>query len=435
MLYQELIRRKRDGLELTEDEVRALVRGITDGSLGDAQLGAFAMAVVLRGMTLRERVALTLAMRDSGQVMSWDRGPVLDKHSTGGIGDNVSLMLAPALAACGAVVPMISGRGLGHTGGTLDKLSAIPGYNAAPDATLLRRVVQDAGCAIIGQTGDLAPADRRFYATRDVTATVESLDLICASILSKKLAAGLDALVLDVKVGTGAFMTDLSDARALGRTLVDVANGAGTKTAALITDMNAPLAPAAGNALEVRVAVDFLTGAARDQRLWDVTCALGAEGLVQASLAGDVTEGRACIEAAFTSGRAAEVFGRMVAALGGPVDLLERPAAYLGEATVICDVTAPDDGYIAAFDARAIGLAVIELGGGRRQPTDRIDISVGFDTISGLGTQVAKGTPIARVHARSEADANQAIAAYQAACTIRPTAPSATALIVEVLRG
>jgi thymidine phosphorylase len=429
MLYQELIRLKRDGKTLTQAQIRALVAGITDGSLGDAQLGAFAMAVVLRGMDLSERVALTLAMRDSGQVLRWDRGPVLDKHSTGGIGDNVSLMLAPALAACGAVVPMISGRGLGHTGGTLDKLSAIPGYDVAPDPTRLRRVVQDVGCAIIGQTGDLAPADRRFYATRDVTATVESLDLICASILSKKLAAGLDALVLDVKVGSGAFMADMAQAQALARALVDVANGAGTRTVALITDMNAPLAPAAGNALEVQVALDFLTGQARDAQLWEVTCALGAEGLVQAGLALDIAQGRAQIEAAFDTGRAAEAFARMVSALGGPADVLERPRGWLGEAPVITDVPALDAGFITGFDARAIGLAVIELGGGRRQPTDRIDTSVGFDQIVGLGTQVARGAPLARVHARTEDDAASAIAAYQAACQIGPAAPNLRPMI------
>ena len=422
MLYQELIRRKRDGRPLGHDEITALVQGMTDGSLGDAQLGAFAMAVVLNGMNLAERVALTEAMRDSGDVLHWDNGPVLDKHSTGGIGDTVSLMLAPVLAACGAVVPMISGRGLGHTGGTLDKLEAIPGYNTAPDLPLLRKVVGDVGCAIIGQTGQLAPADKRFYAVRDVTATVESLDLITASILSKKLAAGLDALVLDVKCGNGAFMADLVQADALAQALVAVANGAGCRTTALISDMNTPLGPAAGNALEVAVALDFLTGRAVPQRLWDVTCALGGEGLVLAGLAADATQGRSMIEKAFHSGRAAERFGHMVAALGGPHDLMDAPRQYMPKAPATVECLAQQDGVICGHDTRAIGLAVIELGGGRRQPTDRIDPRVGFSDILPQGAKVARGTVIARVHAADAASAQSGAEAFQGACQIGASA-------------
>ena len=424
MLYQELIRRKRDGQRLTPTEIAALVQGMTDGTLGDAQLGAFAMAVVLNGMELTERVALTEAMRDSGDVLQWDSGPVLDKHSTGGIGDTVSLMLAPALAVCGAVVPMISGRGLGHTGGTLDKLEAIPGYNTTPDLPLLRQVIGMTGCAIIGQTGQLAPADRRFYAVRDVTATVESLDLITASILSKKLAAGLDALVLDVKCGNGAFMTDLAEAKALARALVDVANGAGCRTSALITDMNTPLGPAAGNALELSVALNFLTGRAVPPRLWDVTCALGAEGLVLAGLAPDAAQGRKMIEDAFHSGRAAACFGQMVAALGGPHDLLENPTTYLSPAPASVEVAAPHDGVIMGHDTRAIGLAVIELGGGRRQPTDKIDPRVGFSDILPEGTPVTRGDTLARVHAADDAAARAAAQSFLAACQIGGAAPA-----------
>ncbi len=430
MLYQELIRRKRDGQALEAAEIRALVSGITTGDLGDAQLGAFAMAVVLRGMNLAERVALTEAMRDSGDVLSWDRGPVIDKHSTGGIGDNVSLMLAPALAACGAVVPMISGRGLGHTGGTLDKLDAIPGYDTAPDGVMLQRVVRDIGCAIIGQTGSLAPADKRFYAVRDVTATVESLDLITASILSKKLAAGLDGLVLDVKCGNGAFMADFTQAEALARALVEVANGAGCHTVALITDMNAPLAPSAGNAVEVQDAVDFLTGARQFPRLWDVTCALGGEALVLAGLAESFAAGAAMMEAALRSGRAAERFGQMVAALGGPVDFIDQPAAHLPQAPILRAIPAPRDGVISGYATRDIGLAVIELGGGRRQPTDRIDPSVGFSEILPEGQTVTKGTALAYIHATTEAQADRAEAAFLAACQIADTAPD-RALIVH----
>ncbi len=432
MLYQELIRRKRDGETLQAEEIAALVAGITSGDLGDAQLGAFAMAVVLKGMDLSERVALTEAMRDSGEVLAWDQGPVLDKHSTGGIGDTVSLMLAPALAACGAVVPMISGRGLGHTGGTLDKLESIPGYNATPEAGRLRKLVAEVGCAIIGQTGELAPADRRFYAVRDVTATVESLDLITASILSKKLAAGLDALVLDVKCGNGAFMADPASAEALARALVDVANGAGCRTVALLTDMNAPLAPAAGNALEVQVALDFLRGEARDTRLWEVTCALGAEGLLQAGLYSALDEARTAVEQAFTSGAALERFARMVAGLGGPSDLIERAAAHLPAAPMIRDIPAPQAGVIVGYQTSAIGLSVIGLGGGRRQPSDRIDPRVGFSDILPEGTSVAQGDPIARVHAADAEAAERAAREFVAACEIGEAAKARPLILKRI---
>jgi thymidine phosphorylase len=351
-------------------------------------------------MDVGERVALTLAMRDSGEVLAWDLpGPVVDKHSSGGVGDNVSLMLAPALAACGAYVPMISGRGLGHTGGTLDKFDAIPGYATQPDAGTLRRVVAEVGCAVIGQTAEIAPADRRLYAIRDVTATVESIDLITASILSKKLAAGLDALILDVKVGSGAFMATLEEARALARSLVDVANGAGCLTRALITDMNEPLATAAGNALEMANAVRFLRGEEIDGRLWDVTVALGAEALAQAGLAADVADGAEQVREAFRSGRAAERFDRMVAALGGPSDFLENMDGHLRRASIMADVPAGRPGYVAAIDGRALGLAVVELGGGRRRAADRIDHGVGFVGLVGLGARVEADVPIARLPA------------------------------------
>ena len=297
MLTQEIIRRKRDRQALSADEIGAMIGGIAGGSVSEGQAAAFAMAVFFNGMSAEECVCLTEAMRDSGTVLTWpelgDMGPVVDKHSTGGVGDNVSLMLAPMLAAAGACVPMISGRGLGHTGGTLDKLDSIPGYASQPGIDLFRQTVRDAGCAIIGQTEDLAPADRRLYAIRDVTATVESIPLITASILSKKLAAGLDALVLDVKTGSGAFMTDEDDAIALARSLVDTANGAGLKTSALITDIDEPLADAAGNAVEVLSAVDYLTGAKRDPRLHEVVLALGAELLRLSSLAADAAGRRA----------------------------------------------------------------------------------------------------------------------------------------------
>src|SRR5829696_6939821 len=313
MLAPEVIRKKRDGATLSTDEIAFLVGGITDGGLSDAQVGALAMAFFLRGLEPEERLTLTTAMRDSGSVLEWDLDkPVVDKHSTGGVGDKVSLMLAPVLAACGAAVPMISGRGLGHTGGTLDKLDSIPGYTSTPATEVIRRVVRDAGCAIVGQTADLAPADRRLYAVRDATGTVESIPLIVASILSKKLAEGLDALVLDVKSGSGAFMAAREDAEALARALVEVAKGAGVNTVALITDMNEVLGTTAGNAVEVREAVDHLTGASREPRLHEVTVALAAAALVQARLAPDEESARDKVQAVLDDGSAAERFGAMV---------------------------------------------------------------------------------------------------------------------------
>ena len=390
MLPQEIIARKRDGGTLTPKQIRFMVAGLAEGTIGEGQVAAFAMAVLLRGMTVEERVTLTLAMRDSGTVLAWELpGPVVDKHSTGGVGDNVSLMLAPALAACGAYVPMISGRGLGHTGGTLDKLEAIPGYVTRPDTGTFRRVVAEVGCAIIGQTADIAPADRRLYAIRDVTGTVESIDLITASILSKKLAAGLDALVLDVKAGTGAFMATLDDALALAASLTEVANRAGCRTRALVTDMNEPLATAAGNALEVANAARFLRGDIVDSRLWDVTVALGAELLVLGGIAPDEAEGADRMRLAFESGAAAERFDRMVAALGGPAGFLDRFEAHLAGAPVIADVPAGRDGFVAAIDTRGLGLAVVELGGGRRRASDAIDPAVGLESLIGLGAAAA----------------------------------------------
>ncbi|WP_313519266.1 thymidine phosphorylase, partial [Pseudomonas sp.] len=312
-LPQEVIRRKRDGKVLSEADIQRFVAGITDFSISEGQAAAFAMAVLLKGMNVEERIALATAMRDSGRVLSWNLpGPVVDKHSTGGIGDLVSLPLAPLLAACGCYVPMISGRGLGHTGGTLDKLDSIPGYDSQPSMARLHEVVAKVGCAIIGQTNDLAPADKRLYAIRDVTATVESIDLIVASILSKKLAAGLDVLLIDVKVGNGAFMAEADDALALAESIVAVANGAGVRTRALITDMSQPLARSAGNALEVEEAIALLRGEVRSQRLWDVTLALAEQTLLCAGLASSAELAREQLLAAWHSGAALERFAQMV---------------------------------------------------------------------------------------------------------------------------
>jgi thymidine phosphorylase len=422
-LPQEVIARKRDGEALTPGEIENFIAGFADGAVSHAQAAAFAMAVFFRDMNLTERVALTEAMRDSGTVLDWSGldGPVVDKHSTGGVGDNVSLMLAPILAACGVYVPMISGRGLGHTGGTLDKFDSIPGYATSPDNELFRRVVKETGCAVIGQTADLAPADKLLYAIRDVTATVESIPLITASILSKKLAAGLGALILDVKTGSGAFMPTLERSRSLAESLVNVANGAGLKTGALITDMNEPLASAAGNALEMRNAVDFLTGRHRDQRLLEVTLALSAAALELTGFKGDA--GKAS-EEALSSGKATERFGKMVALLGGPKDFVERLDAHLSPAPIVREIIAPGPGVVAAIDTRAVGMAVVALGGGRRLPTDSIDHAVGFSGLVGLGAKVEVQTPLATVHARDESTAADATRRLLAAYAIGDTAPA-----------
>ena len=416
LLPQEIIVKKRDGAALSEPEIGDFITGLTAGTVSHAQAAAFAMAVFFRDMTLAERVALTTAMRDSGTVLDWSDldGPTVDKHSTGGVGDNVSLMLAPILAACGVYVPMISGRGLGHTGGTLDKFDSIPGYQTQPDNELFRKVTKQAGCAIIGQTADLAPADKILYSIRDVTGTVESIPLITASILSKKLAAGLDALILDVKTGSGAFMPTREKSRALAQSLVDVANGAGTKTAALISDMNEPLATAAGNALEVRNAVEFLTGAHRDPRLLEVTLALSAAALELTGYSGNA---RHAVHAALSSGHALERFSTMVALLGGPSDFAEKMDGHLKPAPIIRDIPAASAGIVAEIDTRAVGMAVVALGGGRRRPSDKIDHAVGFDRLQGLGAKVEAGAPLARIHARDEASlrdaASRLIAAYR----------------------
>ena len=426
----------RDGHGLSPEASRWFAAGLASGEVSDAQAGAFAMAVFLNGLNAPDRVGLTCAMRDSGQVMQWDMpGPVVDKHSTGGIGDSVSLLLAPALAACGAYVPMISGRGLGHTGGTLDKLESIPGYRATPDPEKLRRVVQEVGCAIVGATDDLAPADRRLYGIRDISGTVESLDLITASILSKKLAAGLEVLVLDVKVGSGAFMKTLPKARALARALVDTANGAGCKTSALITDMSQPLGHSAGNALEVLEVMETLTMGAVNEALWDVTAALGGEVLALAGLAPDLDAGAAMIDAALESGRAAERFGQMVTALGGPADFVERYPDRLPSAPVIRPVLSPREGFIEAIDAEALGHIVVRLGGGRLTGADRINPSVGLSGLAAIGEELEEGEPFALVHAATPEAAEAAVAAVQAAYRIAEEPPEEPALILERIGG
>ncbi|SON54203.1 Thymidine phosphorylase [Hartmannibacter diazotrophicus] len=437
MLPQEIIRRKRDGETLGAAEIAFLVGGLIQGTVSREQIAAFAMAVFFRGMSRDERVALTLAMRDSGTVLDWSDlpGPALDKHSSGGIGDTVSLMLAPAVAACGGFVPMISGRGLGHTGGTLDKLDAIPGYASQPDSKTFRKVVREVGCAIIGQTEDLAPADKRIYAIRDVTGTVESIDLITASILSKKLAAGLTGLVLDVKCGSGAFMAGMDDARGLAESLVSVAVGAGLPTTALITDMNEPLGSSAGNALEVRLAIDFLTRPESHPRLREVTVELGAEMLVLGQLQPDLAAARDAIGVAFSSGRAAEIFARMVAGLGGPSDLMERPDLHLASAPVTKPAFPERPGIVQAIATREIGVAVVAMKGGRTNPDDAIDPSVGFSELAGLGASVGPDRPLGLVHAATEADAERAVLALRQAYMTKEDASVERSAILEKIGG
>ncbi len=425
LLPQEFIRQKRDNHPLSSEDIAKFVQGLADDTISEGQAAAFAMAVFFRGMTPDEAVALTRAMRDSGTVIDWSKenldGPLVDKHSTGGVGDNVSLMLAPMLAACGAYVPMISGRGLGHTGGTLDKLDSIPGYRSQPDLSQFAHTVRAAGCAIIGQTDDLAPADRRLYAIRDITATVESVPLITASILSKKLAAGLDALVLDVKTGSGAFMSDIEEARTLASSLVEVANGAGLATSALITDMNAPLAPVAGNAVEVAYAVDYLTGSIRNERLHRINLALGAELLISTGLAKDTGDANKQLDDSLASGRAAERFDAMVAALGGPPGFVDNYQSDLPDAPIQVPVIAAETGTVASIDTRAIGIAVIELGGGRRRASDEIDHAVGLTNLASPGDVVDQDRPLATVHARIADDVGRVDEIIQKAFTIGTT--------------
>ena len=437
-LPQEIIRKKRDGKKLTKEEINFFVKGIADNSISEGQIGAFAMAVYFNDMEMDERVALAMGMRDSGTVLDWSSleldGPVVDKHSTGGVGDVISLMLGPMVAACGGYVPMISGRGLGHTGGTLDKFDAIPGYNTEPDNALFRKVVKEVGVAIIGQTGDLAPADKRFYGIRDVTATVESISLITASILSKKLAAGLDALVMDVKAGSGAFMPTYEGSKELAQSIVQVANGAGCKTTALLTNMDEVLASSAGNAVEVREAVHYLKGEYRNPRLHEVTMELCAEMLMLGKLADTVEEAKEKLQSVLDNGKAAEVFANMVTALGGPSDFMEKYDQYLDKAEIIREVYAERSGIVQSMDTRAIGMAVVSMGGGRRKPTDDIDYAVGFSDFVSIGEEVDRNRPLALVHVRNEAQYEEAKKVLRSAIVIANEADEPKAMIFEKIR-
>jgi thymidine phosphorylase len=437
MLFTDVIRTKRDGGALSDEQIQFFVDGLADASIPAEQVSALAMAIFLNSMSFEEIGKLTMCMANSGTILEWQDldlgGPVVDKHSTGGVGDKVSFMLAPIVAACGCYVPMISGRGLGHTGGTTDKAESIPGYNTAPDFAEFRKVVKEVGCAVIGQTDDLAPADRRFYAIRDVTSTVESVPLITASILAKKIASNLDALVMDVKVGSGAFMSTHARAHEMAESIVATAATAGMKTHVLITDMNECLGRTAGNALEIAEVVQYLKNDDREPRLNEVVLGLCAEMLVVTGIEPDRDKALLKVDEAVTSGRALEVFARMVTALGGPSDFVENPGKYLAAAPVIRPVYA--DGILATVDAYAVGNAIIELGGGRREVGEVLDMSVGFSEFATIGTRLDSETPLAVVHAASEADADKVSALLLNACTTGSVAAGKSPVIAEILTG
>jgi len=433
---QELIRKKRDGLALSDAEITFMVKGITSGQLSDVQLGAFAMAVYQRGMTMKERITLTQQMMYSGKVLSWQQmgldGPIVDKHSTGGVGDKVSLMLGPIVAACGAYVPMISGRGLGHTGGTLDKFDSIPGYNAYPDEAVFKSLVKRVGCAIIGQTDKLAPADQRLYATRDVTATVESIDLITSSILSKKLAAGLDALVMDVKTGNGAFAAQMSMAQELSQSISHVATGAGVPTRCLITDMNQVLGHSVGNAVEMAECIDFLLNPAQaDPRLLELTIELAAHMLDLSGAAASLSDARNKASAALNQGHAAQVFADMVQGLGGPADLLEKPAHYLPQAPIVKPILASASGYVTGMDVRGIGMCMVGLKAGRTKAEDSIDYAVGLSKMVQLNDYVKQGEVLALAHVRNDEQLHMVQQQLSSLIELNPKALGAQTLVKE----
>jgi thymidine phosphorylase len=416
-LISELIRKKRDGLELSEKDIGLLINGITTNHVTDAQIAAFTMAVWFKGMSPDELKVLTTHMRDSGEVLQWAGldGPVMDKHSTGGVGDLVSLVLAAMTAACGAYVPMISGRGLGHTGGTLDKLEAIPGFDTAPTSEKFQSLVKENGLSIIGQTSKLAPADRRIYAVRDVTATVASTPLIVSSILSKKLAEGLDALVMDIKVGSGAFMETLDHARLLAASLCRTAGDAGLACDALLTDMSQPMSWSAGNALEVHEAIAYLTGESRHPRLHEISMGIAGEMLCLGGLATSSADAAARLEAALSSGEAAEKFARMVKAQGGPSDLMDRPGNYLAVAPFSRPLVLEKAAWIESIDMTRLGLAVVKLGGGRLRAEDKVDHAVGLSGFRPVGKFIEQGEEFMTIHARNETEWSDAAEQCKAA--------------------
>jgi pyrimidine-nucleoside phosphorylase len=430
---QHVIARKRDGAELDQGEIEAFVKGATDGSWADYQLSALLMAIFLRGMTPKETAMLTEAMMRSGIIadLSTIRAPKADKHSTGGVGDKVSLHLAPMVAACGVAVPMISGRGLGHTGGTVDKLEAIPGFRVGLSISEYRAQLEKIGVALISQTAEIVPADRKLYALRDVTATVESIPLICASILSKKLAEGIDVLVLDVKFGRGAFMKEKARARELAVALTSTARAMGKPTRAVMTAMDEPLGHSVGNALEVAESVECLKGSGpRD--LMDVTYALGEQMLVLAGVAKDVAAGRAQLERSVSSGAALAKFRELVAAQGGDPRVADDSSA-LPASLIKAPVPSPSDGWVQDVDALGVALAALRLGAGRSRAEDGIDPAVGISGLVKVGQRVLKGQPLCVIHANERGRLDEAHAILARTIAIGPGAVPQAALVGEII--
>lgn len=430
IIPQEFIRQKRDGKPLDPDSIAEFIQGVSNNTIPDAQISALCMAIVLKGLSITETAHLTRAMAESGTILKWGdlASRVVDKHSTGGVGDTISLMLAPIVAACGLYVPMIAGRGLGHTGGTIDKLESIPGFQTTLSLDRFQHIVREIGCAIIGQTDALAPADRRMYAVRDITATVESVPLITASILSKKLAAGLTGLVMDIKCGNGAFMTDITKAQELAQTLTHVAEAAGLNLTPVISDMNQILGHSAGNAVEVLEAVEYLTGARREPRTHELTLHLATQMLMLGGVAQTFEDGHAQAEQVLDSGKAAEIFARMVAAQGGPSDILDNARKHIGTAPIIHDILADQDGMITHMETRDIGVMLVHLKAGRTQVGQKIDPHIGLTDIAPLGTKCIAGeTILARVHLCDDDTTTFATETYQRSITIDMDAkPSAS---------
>jgi pyrimidine-nucleoside phosphorylase len=426
-LPRELIRKKREGEELSDHEIRGFLAGVTDETIPDYQIAAMLMAIVFRGLSESELVAWTDAMLRSGDVLDLSAiaKPKVDKHSTGGVGDKISLPLAAAVAACGACVPMISGRGLGHTGGTLDKLEAIPGFRVDLPVARFRELSERVGACLVGQTERIAPADRKLYALRDVTATVESIPLIASSIMSKKLAEGIDALVLDVKVGSGAFMKTEEKARELAHTLLSIGRGAGKKVTCALTNMDQPIGRAVGNALEVEESILVLSGAGpSDTRALTVT--LGAEMLVLAGLARTTDEGAARLARVLDDGSALAKFAEIVSAQGGDPRVCDTPRSILPQAPHRADLLAPSDGTLVAVDTEAVGLGALILGGGRRRKEDVVDPAVGLTLHVRLGDRLAKGQPLATVHFRTDPTHRAAAELLTSAFRISPGSPDYT---------
>jgi pyrimidine-nucleoside phosphorylase len=430
----EIILRKREGEELTVEELEYMVLGFVDGRVEDYQMSAFLMATFFRGATDAETEALTRIMLESGEVLDMSRveGPKVDKHSTGGVGDKLSLIIAPVAAAVGVRVPMLSGRGLGHTGGTLDKLESIPGMRTDFPPDRFADLVAEVGMAIVGQSPRLAPADRKMYALRDVTATIECVPLIVGSILSKKLAAGLDGLVLDVKVGRGAFMGTLEGARELAAALVGTAGRLGLPAAALLTDMGSPLGRTVGNALEVREAVAVLKGEGPPD-VRETSLALASRMALMGGVASDVAEADRAVESALDDGRALEVFGRFVAAQGGDPAVVDDPGRVLPSADTVLEARAAGEGFVTAIDALSIGFAATALGAGRRTVEEEVDPAVGIEIAAPVGAQVKPGDVVALIHARGTAEAEDAAARVAAAFEYGPARPAPAARLMEVL--